>query len=475
MATASERPQPARSAPSPSAAEATPLPVPSTSNPPGAGATRPDAAARSSNGAGKDLKGLSAFDESALEKSLIRRGLATPQEIEYCKQQRGRIVREKGEPVGLVQVLVAAKAVTENQVRRLCQEIAVSESQQKKLDIPGYQILERLGKGSMGAVFKAKQLSVDRIVAVKVLLDQLAQNKEFIKRFDRESKIAAKLSHNNIVNAIDAGEVNGHYYFVMEYVEGDTIKDFLEKGRIFDEKTALKIILAVAEALKHAHQRGLIHRDIKPENVILTKDGGVKLADLGLARLTSDEKWAMAEAGMAIGTPYYISPEQVRGQVDVDIRADIYSLGATFYHMVTGQVPYSGETPTEVMKKHLDKNVVLVPPDHLNTNLSSGLGEVVETMMAKNREDRYRNPDDLILDLKCLIAGDAPMIASQKAEALATLAQGDSDEATGHAGATEAEMVEMAGYVNGRANIIAGLAVLLALSVVTNALVLLLH
>ena len=173
--------------------------------------------------------------------------------------------------------------------------------------------------------------------------------------------------------------------------------------------------MAVAEALKHAHQRGLIHRDIKPENVILTKDGDVKLADLGLARLTADEKWAMSEAGMAIGTPYYISPEQVRGQVDVDIRADIYSLGATLYHMVTGSVPYGGDTPTEVMRKHVDKNVTFTPPDHINTKLSSGLGMVVETMMAKNRENRYRNPDDLILDLKCLLQGESPMIAGAEA------------------------------------------------------------
>ncbi len=182
--------------------------------------------------------------------------------------------------------------------------------------------------------------------------------------------------------------------------------------------------MAVAEALKHAHQRGLIHRDIKPENVILTKDGGVKLADLGLARLTADEKWAMSEAGMAIGTPYYISPEQVRGQVDVDIRADIYSLGATLYHMVTGRVPYGGDTPSEVMRKHVDKNITFVPPDHINTKLSSRLGMVVETMMAKNRENRYRNPDDLILDLKCLLQGESPMIAGQKPDALAVLAAG---------------------------------------------------
>jgi serine/threonine-protein kinase len=301
---------------------------------------------------------------------------------------------------------------------------------------------------------------------VKILLDALAKNKEFIKRFDREAKIAAKLSHNNIVNAIDAGEVDGHHFFVMEYVEGSTIKDALDKGEKYDEKTALKIVMAVAEALKHAHQRGLIHRDIKPENIILTKDGNVKLADLGLARLTADEKWAMSEAGMAIGTPYYISPEQVRGQVDVDIRADIYSLGATLYHMVTGRVPYDGDTPTDVMRQHVDKNAVLVPPDHVNTNLSSGLGMVVETMMAKNRENRYRTPDDLILDLKCLIQGDSPMIAGQKPDTLAVLAQGEAKEIP--QGATEEQMREMAAYVNSRNGIIAALAMLLALSVVTN-------
>ena len=214
---------------------------------------------------------------------------------------------------------------------------------------------------------------------------------------------------------------------------------------------------------------------MKPENVILTKDGNVKLADLGLARPTADEKWAMSEAGMAIGTPYYISPEQVRGQVDVDIRADIYGLGATLYHMVTGQVPYTGETPNDVMKKHVDKNVLLIPPDHLNTRLSSGLGEVVETMMAKNRENRYRNPDDLILDLKCLLQGETPMIAAQKADSLASLAEGDADEDGGcHRGgggvASESEKRQMAALVNMRANVIAALAILLGVSVVTNVL-----
>ena len=295
------------------------------------------------NSSGKDLKSLSSLDETSLEKSILRRGLATAGEIEACKTHRSKLAaKNKPSSPSLLEVMVDAKVLTRSQMIRLLQEKGEGT---RKLEIPGYQIMERLGRGSMGTVYKAKQISVDRLVAVKVLLDSLAQNKEFIKRFEREAKIAAKLSHNNVVNAIDAGEVSGRFYFVMEYVEGLTIKDYLDQNKVFEEKEAIRIVLAVAEALKHASHRGLIHRDIKPENVILTKDGGVKLADLGLARLTDDEKWGLSEAGMAIGTPYYISPEQVRGQTDIDIRADIYSLGATFYHMVTGRVPYGGKTP----------------------------------------------------------------------------------------------------------------------------------
>jgi eukaryotic-like serine/threonine-protein kinase len=415
----------------------------------------------------KDAKGLSSLSELNLEKSILRRGLATSEEIEKCKAYRAKMLANNDSSLGLLDIMVKASVLTPRQKDRLVKEMGEDK---KKLDVPGYQIIERIGKGSMGVVYKARQASMDRIVAFKILLDALAQNKEFIKRFDREAKIAAKLSHNNVVNAIDAGEHNGYHYFVMEYVEGETIKDFLDKGKVFEERDAIKIIMAVAEALKHAHERGLIHRDIKPENVILTKDGNVKLADLGLARLTADEKWAMSEAGMAIGTPYYISPEQVRGQVDVDIRADIYSLGATFYHMVTGRVPYPGDTPSEVMRKHVDKNVMATPPDHINTKLSSGLGVVVETMLAKNRENRYRNPDDLILDLKCLLQGESPMIAGTKADALATLSEGDVGD--DNRGPTEAQLVDLAGYVNSKQQVIVALAAILMLSVITNVVVL---
>ena len=423
------------------------------------------------NGPGKDskssstIKSSSGVDDSQLEKSMLRRGLATAAEIEACKSQRKQLVaKENDVPKSLLEIMVEAKVLTRSQMTRLVQE---SGEANRKFQIPGYQMLQKLGKGSMGVVYKAKQQSVDRVVAIKILLEPLAQNKEFIKRFEREAMIAAKLSHNNVVNAIDAGVIDGHYFFVMEYVEGPTIKDFLDKNKTFDEKEALRITLAIAEALKHAAQRGLIHRDIKPENVILTKEGEVKLADLGLARLTDDDKWVLSEAGMAIGTPYYISPEQVRGQTNIDIRADIYSLGATLYHMVTGRVPYGGETPNEVMRKHVDPNVVLVPPDHLNSRLSGGLGMVVETMMAKNREHRYQTPDDLILDIKCLQRGEGPMIAGQKPDTLLALAEGELDSERRRS-ASEEELVQLASYVNNRHHLIATMAMLLAVSLITN-------
>jgi serine/threonine-protein kinase len=417
-----------------------------------------------SNTPGRDLQSASGIEEAQLEQSIIRRGLATAAEIEACKKQRKELAGSDKDPAkNLLELMVQNKVLTRSQVTRLVQEAGAAN---RKFQIPGYQMLQKLGKGSMGLVFKAKQVSVDRVVAIKILLDPLAQNKEFIKRFEREAMIAAKLSHNNVVNAIDAGQIDGHYYFVMEYVEGPTIKDYLDENKTFEEKEALRIVLSIAEALKHAFSRGLIHRDIKPENVILTKQGDVKLADLGLARLTDDEKWGLSEAGMAIGTPYYISPEQVRGEINIDIRADIYSLGATLYHMVTGNVPFGGETPNEVMRKHVDPKVVIVPPDHLNPSLSAGLGMVVETMMAKNREQRYQTPDDLILDLKCLLRGESPMIAGQKPETLLALSEGESEDE--QRGASEEQLVELASYVNNRNNIIATIAMLLAISVITN-------
>jgi serine/threonine-protein kinase len=207
-----------------------------------------------------------------------------------------------------------------------------------------------------------------------------------------------------------------------------TIKEELEKGKIYEENEAVEIVVQIAQALQHAHRRQLIHRDIKPANIILTKDGIAKLADLGMARNTTDQALAKAEKGMTIGTPYYIAPEQVKSRGDVDSRADMYSLGATLYHMVTGKPPFPYKKVDEVLQAHLEEE--LTPPDHLNQKLSAGLGEVVEFMMAKKRNKRYPSPESLISDLECLLHGDPPKFARQRLdeERLKDLGEGEAAE-----------------------------------------------
>jgi len=198
----------------------------------------------------------------------------------------------------------------------------------------------------------------------------------------------------------------------MEYVEGKTLYDDLSKGKIFGEEEAIGIIIQLVNALDHAHTNGMIHRDVKPKNVMINTVGVVKLADMGLARETSDMVSAKSEQGKAFGTPYYIAPEQIRGKMDIDGRADIYALGATFFHMVTGRVPFDGESPSDVMRKHLKEP--LTPPDHINTSLSAGVAEVIEVMMAKKKKDRYNNAKDILTDLEAIRNGQPPVLARRK-------------------------------------------------------------
>lgn len=284
------------------------------------------------------------------------------------------------------------------------------------LDIPGYEVLGLLRNGSMGRVYTARQETLDRTVAVKVLYEDLVRSAEYVARFRREATVAARLAHTNIVHILDAGEAGGCPYLVMEFADGETVQDRIDAHGAFDEPTALSIALAVTEALAHVHHCGLIHRDVKPANVILTREGGVKLIDFGLARFVDDAEWAAAEAGNAIGTPEYISPEQTRGQADVDIRCDIYCLGATLYHMVTGRAPYAGDT-LEILRQHADGRTYPVPPSEINPALGAGLTAVLGTMMAKNREERYTQPTDLLLDLRCVLLGDPPVLAARRSDA----------------------------------------------------------
>jgi serine/threonine protein kinase len=357
-------------------------------------------------------------DEERLAHALISRGLLTREEVQSCR------VGPAVGPQAFLERMVASGFLTANQAQRAGKELETLLGQQ----IPGYQLLERLGQGAMGTVYKARQMSMNRLVAVKVLHPRLAANPEFLQRLTREAHLAARLSHNNIIQAIDVGSAGPLHYFVMELVEGQTIREVLEKGKIYEEREAVDIILQIAQALQHAHRRGLIHRDVKPANIVLTGDGIAKLADLGMARETDDAALARREKGLTIGTPYYMAPEQIRGRENIDGRADLYALGATLYHMVTGHPPFHYPEVDRVLQAHLEEE--LTPPDHLNLALSSGLGEVVEFLMAKDRRRRYRKADDLIIDLECLLSGEAPKLARQQMQAatLAALSEGEVEE-----------------------------------------------
>jgi serine/threonine-protein kinase len=373
--------------------------------------------------------------DTTVGRLVVERGLATREEVdrllESMKSSPGLMdSSSSGTGLGdsdpkqrsLAHLLVEKGIVTRRQIERLKPEL---EEQKAGTQIPGYQIIKQLGAGAMARVYLGKQISLDRMVAIKVLPQKFTSNPDFVRRFYDEGKAAAKLNHANIVQAFDVGKSGDYHYFVMEFVDGRTVyDDIIEKGT-YAEADAVRIGIETAKALAHSHAKGFIHRDVKPKNIMMADaDNRAKLADMGLARAVSDREAAEAEAGKAYGTPYYISPEQIRGEVDVDARADIYSLGATLYHMVTGQVPYDGPNPSAVMHKHLKND--LIPPDHLNTALSSGISEVIEVCMAKDRRQRYASAADLVQDLEAIQRGEPPMQARKvfDVSALADLAGG---------------------------------------------------
>jgi serine/threonine-protein kinase len=358
-------------------------------------------------------------------KMAVEQGLCTDAELRHSLEELTS--RHKINPIMLKDLMVDLGYITQGQAERLRKNI--KESKVPTHQIPGYKILGKLGAGAMAVVYKAQQLSLNRTVAIKVLPRRFSENPEYVERFYKEGRAAGKLNHNNIVQAVDVGEAGGYHYFVMEYVEGKTLHDDLSAGKVFKEDAALDIVIQVAHALQHAHACGLIHRDVKPKNIMINTAGVVKLADMGLARETTDIEAAQTEAGKAYGTPYYIAPEQIRGKIDIDGRADIYGLGATLYHMVTGRVPFMADDPSEVMRKHLREE--LIPPDHINTSLSAGISEVIEVMMAKRKEDRYNNVDELLTDLEAVRNGRPPLRAHKRFDVsvLEQLGKGDAVEA----------------------------------------------
>jgi len=294
------------------------------------------------------------------------------------------------------------------------------------LDMPdvmgGYAIIKELGRGGMGAVFLARQMSLDRPVALKVMNARWASDAVFVARFAREAYAAAQLVHHNVVQIYDIGEQDGMHFFSMEFVEGQSLNDLVRKEGKLDAEMAVGYILQAARGLKFAHDRGMIHRDIKPDNLMLNNQGIVKVADLGLVKTPdmtriddelsqgSDSPSSPASTGLrslpsnvtnanvAMGTPAYMSPEQCRDAAHVDARADIYSLGCTLYVLLTGRPPFQGTTAFEVMSKHATEQVI--PPDEIVKRVPKKVSEVLVKMMAKEPDERHQEIGELIKELE---------------------------------------------------------------------------
>ncbi len=277
---------------------------------------------------------------------------------------------------------------------------------QEGLDLNGFVLEKPLGAGGMGQVWLANQKAMDRKVALKILDPNLSKNSEFVERFLREAKNLAKLAHNNVIGAIDAGFSRGIYYMAVTFVDGYELGKKLDEVKCLPEKEAIRIIRCIAEGLCYAwNKHKIIHRDIKPANIMIDSDGVPKLMDLGISKSMGEDK-GLTMTGVVIGTPYYISPEQGKGVKEIDFRSDIYSLGATLYHVVTGELPYTGPTTISIITQHITEP--FPPPQEKNPDVTDQCSALLEIMMAKKPEQRQQSWEDVVKDMGSVLEGKMP-------------------------------------------------------------------
>jgi serine/threonine protein kinase len=340
----------------------------------------------------------------------VKRGYLIQTELDEAVRNQRAMREQMGVRLPLVQVLVSKDLLTKDQAQEVMREVDIHTGD--VYIVADYEIVAQIGEGGFGIVFKARDRGTNELVALKILPPSIA-DEEHISRFRREAEIVRQLHHDNINGYVAFGydERRKCYYCALEFVEGVDLETRIERSGRLSEDEAISITRQIAMALQHAHHNGLVHRDVKPANIMVKPDGTAKLCDLGLACPTDTAATRITRSSVAgLGTPAYMSPEHVNSR-DVDVRSDIYSLGATLYHMVTGRPPFEGSTAVEIVSKHLRESAPW--PADINPAVSKALCVIIMKMMAKEPADRYQTPSDLHLDLDLLEAGQEPEIGDR--------------------------------------------------------------
>ena len=340
--------------------------------------------------------------------SLSLSGILPPEEVDALRSSLS-VQQLTDDGLGIARELVRQKKLTSFQARSLC------ESRETPLVLGDYVVLDEIGSGGMGQVYKARHRRMDRIVAIKILPEAATRSPDAIRRFRREIRTAARLDHTNVVDAHDAGEDQGLHFLVLEYVDGLDLKSHVLRFGRMDVPLALDCMLQAARGLQHLHEQGVIHRDIKPANLLRDREATVKLLDLGLARLVDDAsadlsvQSRLTVAGQMLGTADYVSPEQAEDTHRADFRSDIYSLGATLHFLLTGEPPYTAESITLLLAAHQQQPV----PSLLDrrSDVDESLDLVFRKMMAKQPDARYASMTEVVDDLQALCDGQPPAIA----------------------------------------------------------------
>ena len=288
-------------------------------------------------------------------------------------------------------------ATTDGTKKKSASKDQAKPARKKTVQLGDFKLLKKLGQGGMGEVYLAKQVSLDRQVALKILSKEMAKKPGFVERFVREARAMARIDHPNAVKVYAADSDKGLNYVGIEYIDGQSMQDWVDQIGTLEVGDAINVVLSCADALNHAHELNLIHRDIKPDNILVTKKGVVKVADFGLAKALDDEDMSMTQSGTGMGTPLYMPPEQARDAKNVDHRTDIYALGCTFYYFLTGKLPFEGDS---VLKLIVAKEKGQYPAARsLNSKIPEKLSLMIDKMIQKEPKHRYSSCSEIINDL----------------------------------------------------------------------------